>query len=199
MSKNEVYYHYDLIDKSVISRFTLMVGGVGQRSIWVDRTQSWVTYLTVPTDTCDIYKACGSYGSCIIKNTPVCGCLKKFEPKDSDGWGKGDWSNGCVRRTELNCVAGDGFLKYSGVKVPDTRNSWYNVSMSLEECEMLCSKNCSCMAYGNLDVTRGGNGCLLWFGDLVDIKELSPGQDIYIRMASSELGRNLYSKRDHLF
>ncbi|KAG8386240.1 hypothetical protein BUALT_Bualt03G0128300 [Buddleja alternifolia] len=44
------------------------------------------------------------------------------------------------------------------------------------------------MAYASLDISRGENGCLLWFDDLVDIKELSAqGQDIYIRMASSEL------------
>ena len=29
---------------------------------------------------------------------------------------------------------GDGFVKYSGVKLPDTRNSWFNESMNLKEC-----------------------------------------------------------------
>ncbi|KAL8046476.1 hypothetical protein ABFX02_08G179700 [Erythranthe guttata] len=126
---------------------------------------------------------------CNIAHSPVCGCLKKFKPKDSQGWYRGDWSNGCVRSTPLSCPEGDGFLKYSGVKLPDTRLSWYNESMNLDECKLLCSKNCSCMAYTSLDISRGGigNGCLLWFGDLVDIKEVSPGDVIYIRMASSEL------------
>ncbi|KAL0443463.1 UNVERIFIED_CONTAM: G-type lectin S-receptor-like serine/threonine-protein kinase SD1-1 [Sesamum latifolium] len=44
------------------------------------------------------------------------------------------------------------------------------------------------MAYSNLDVRRGGSGCLLWFGDLVDIRLVSgEEQIIYIRMAASEL------------
>ncbi|KAA8523794.1 hypothetical protein F0562_010217 [Nyssa sinensis] len=39
------------------------------------------------------------------------------------------------------------------------------------------------------DVTGGGSGCLLWFDDLIDIRQFPElGQDLYIRMASSELG-----------
>ncbi|KAI3457530.1 hypothetical protein Pfo_014193 [Paulownia fortunei] len=189
LNKNEVYYHYELLNSSVVSRLTLSQSGVAQRWTWIDRTQGWVVYLTTPTDNCDIYKLCGAYGSCNVANSPVCGCLNKFVPKDPDGWNRADWSNGCVRRTPLNCQNGDAFLKYSGIKLPDTKHSWFNESMNLEECKVLCLKNCSCMAYSNLDISRGANGCLLWFDDLVDIKELSAeGQDIYIRMASSELG-----------
>ncbi|EYU33572.1 hypothetical protein MIMGU_mgv1a025016mg [Erythranthe guttata] len=180
ISKNEVYYHYELINNSVISRFTLNENGLCQRSTWVDGKQEWAVYLTVPTDNCDHYENCGPYDSCNVEHSPVCGMEK------------GDWSNGCVRSTSLNCAKGDGFLMYSGVKLPDTRNfSWYNESMNLEEFKLLCSKNCSCMAYTSLDISRGGigSGCLLWFGDLVDIRDRSPGQDIHIRVASSELGR----------
>ncbi|CAL5341849.1 unnamed protein product [Camellia sinensis] len=46
------------------------------------------------------------------------------------------------------------------------------------------------MAYAALNISSGeGSGCLLWFGDLIDIKEdfTENGQDLYIRMASSEL------------
>ncbi|CAL5405728.1 unnamed protein product [Camellia sinensis] len=39
-----------------------------------------------------------------------------------------------------------------------------------------------------LNISSGeGSGCVLWFGDLIDIKEDENGQDLYIRMASSEL------------
>ncbi|KAL3821550.1 hypothetical protein ACJIZ3_007455 [Penstemon smallii] len=193
INKNEVYYHYELLNNSVISRFTLSPSGVAQRITWIDRTQGWVVYLTSPTDNCDNYRLCGVYGSCDIANSPVCGCLNKFLPKDPEGWDRADWSDGCVRRKPLNCSNGDAFLKYSGIKLPDTQHSWYNESMTLKECKEICSRNCSCMAYSNLDISKGGNGCLLWFDDLVDIKELSAeGQDIYVRMASSELeGRGL--------
>ncbi|XP_060189357.1 G-type lectin S-receptor-like serine/threonine-protein kinase At4g27290 isoform X2 [Lycium barbarum] len=99
-----------------------------------------------------------------------------------------DWSSGCVRRTSLDCNQ-DGFLKFTGIKMPDSRNSWYNESMNLEECEKMCLADCNCTAYSNLDVRNGGSGCLLWFGELIDIREFSQNeQDLYVRVAASELG-----------
>ncbi|XWS51979.1 hypothetical protein CRYUN_Cryun11dG0028200 [Craigia yunnanensis] len=96
-------------------------------------------------------------------------------------------SNGCVRKTPLNCST-DGFLKYSEVKLPDSGKSWFNYNINLEECKNLCTKNCSCTAYANLDIRRGGSGCLLWFVDLIDIRMFTEkGQEIFIRMAASEL------------
>lgn len=189
INEKEVYYHYDLINESLVTRVTISEGGLGHRWIWVERTKEWNSYLTIPVDNCDVYNGCGPYGSCNIKNSPSCGCLDKFEPEDAEGRERGDWSNGCFRSKPLDCDKGDAFLKYSGIKLPDTHNSRYNKSMNLEECKQACFENCSCMAYASLDISRGGNGCLLWFGDLVDVRDISPGQDIYIRMASSELGK----------
>ena len=55
---------------------------------------------------------------------------------------------------------------------------------------MKCLNNCSCMAYTNSDIRGNGSGCILWFGDLVDIRQYTEdGQDLYIRMASSEIGK----------
>jgi len=78
--------------------------------------------------------------------------------------------------------------------MPETRKSWFNRSMNLEECKNTCLKNCSCTAYTNLDIRDGGSGCLLWFNDLIDMRTfLQNEQDIFIRMAASELGMNLSS------
>ncbi|XP_028075483.1 G-type lectin S-receptor-like serine/threonine-protein kinase At4g27290 [Camellia sinensis] len=186
-TKEELYYRYELLS-SVVSRYALSHNGVAERWTWIDRTQEWVRYLSAPADNCDNYKQCGPNGNCNVGNSPTCGCLSKFVPQNQTEWGNGDWSNGCVRRTPLDCHNGDGFIKYSGYKVPDTRNSWFDRNMTLGECEMVCLKNCSCMAYANLDIRRGGSGCLLWFDELIDMKELNVNvQDIYIRMASSDL------------
>ncbi|CAL5321787.1 unnamed protein product [Camellia sinensis] len=111
-TNEEGYYGYELIS-SVVSRFALHYTGVMQRFTWIDRTQEWVLYLTAPTDNCDNYKLCGPNGKCNVGNSPVCGCLNKFVPQNQIEWGNGDWSNGCVRRTALDCHNGDGFLKYS--------------------------------------------------------------------------------------
>ncbi|CAL5393131.1 unnamed protein product [Camellia sinensis] len=186
-TKEEVYYHYELLS-SVVSGFVLSHDGVVERWTWIDRTQEWILYLTGPTDNCDKYKLCGPNGNCNVRNLPSCGCLSKFVPRNQTDWGNRDWSNGCVRRTTLDCKSGDGFLKYSQYKMPDTRNSWFDKNMTLRECEMICLENCSCMAYTKLVIRGGGSGCLLWFGELIDMREYSEdGPDIYLRMASSEL------------
>ncbi|MCD7462300.1 hypothetical protein HAX54_048208 [Datura stramonium] len=39
--------------------------------------------------------------SCKSQYSPVCGCLDKFVPNNSDAWKKTDWSGGCVRELEL--------------------------------------------------------------------------------------------------
>lgn len=96
--------------------------------------------------------------------------------------------SGCVRRTSLSCQ-GEGFLMFPGLKLPDTERSWFNRSISLEDCRTLCMNNCSCTAYAALDVSKGASGCLIWFNDLIDIKEfIEVKQDIYVRMAGEEVG-----------
>ncbi|XP_062014520.1 G-type lectin S-receptor-like serine/threonine-protein kinase At4g27290 [Rosa rugosa] len=191
---HEEYYSYKLLNSSVLSRLVLTQDGLLQRYTWIDRTQSWFLYLTAQMDNCDNYALCGAYGACNIENSPVCGCLKGFVPKFPKDWDTMDWSNGCVRKTPLACN-GDKFLKYSGVKFPNTEQSWFNKSMSLKECEMECTRNCSCTAYSNLYISEGGTGCLMWFGDLIDMRNLTEnGQDIYIRMAASEQDPEDYTK-----
>ncbi|KAL0443466.1 UNVERIFIED_CONTAM: G-type lectin S-receptor-like serine/threonine-protein kinase [Sesamum latifolium] len=168
MNKNEVSYLEHSVDRSVVTRFTLSQSGVGQRWTWVDRTRGWVVYLNVPTDNCDSYKICGANGIFHIGNSPACGCLDRFEPKDPEGWIRADWSNGCIRRTNMSCQ-GDAFLRYSG-----SNHQIHDIPGPMR-----------------LDLSKG-SGSLIWFDDLVDIRALSAdGQDIYIRVASSELGLGL--------
>ncbi|KAM0026587.1 putative protein kinase RLK-Pelle-DLSV family [Helianthus debilis subsp. tardiflorus] len=100
-----------------------------------------------------------------------------------------------MRRTSLDCENGtDGFIRYSNVKWPDTHTSWFNKSMNLQECKAICQKNCTCMAYSNTNIIGEGSGCLIWFGNLLDIRVITEGhggQDIFVRMAFSELGNYL--------
>uniref|UniRef100_A0A251UJM0 non-specific serine/threonine protein kinase n=1 Tax=Helianthus annuus TaxID=4232 RepID=A0A251UJM0_HELAN len=64
------------------------------------------------------------------------------------------------------------------------------MSMTLSECATVCLKNCRCMAYANTNITGEGSDCLLWFNDLKVFRVITGGQDIFIRMASSELGES---------
>ena len=115
------------------------------------------------------------------------------EPKVPEEWSVADWSNGCKRNTST--IDGNEFMKYTSMRLPDSRDSWFNISMSLEECRNLCAHNISCTAYANIDVRGGGSGCLQWSSELLDIrgtleKDVS-GQDIYINMSNPSLIRKL--------
>ncbi|KAG2680800.1 hypothetical protein I3760_11G114700 [Carya illinoinensis] len=191
MNKNEVYYKFKLINTSVFSRYIINPSGVGQRFTWMDQTRSWELSFTSQADECQRYAFCGAFAACDTDKSPACACLEGFLPKSPKDWKSVDWSDGCVRRTPLVCNIGNGFRKYTGLKLPDTSSSWFNATLSLDECKGLCLKNCSCTAYSNLDISGKGSGCLLWFGKLIDIVVYSQGgQELYIKMASSELENN---------
>ncbi|XP_035832438.1 G-type lectin S-receptor-like serine/threonine-protein kinase At4g27290 [Helianthus annuus] len=99
-----------------------------------------------------------------------------------------NWRSGCRRTRSLDCAPEEGFLKVSSIKLPDTQNAVFNANLSLQQCEVACKNNCSCTAYTNPNITPGGVGCLLWFGDLIDIRVYQVnGQDLYVRLAASEL------------
>ncbi|KAK9984883.1 hypothetical protein SO802_034408 [Lithocarpus litseifolius] len=191
-NEREVYYEYKIKNNSVFTRYILNPSGIGQHFTWLDRTNRWEPFAIFPADQCANYAFCGAYASCKVGNIPVCACLEGFIPKSPKAWDTVDWSDGCVRKTPLNCSDGpdgNGFRKYTRFKLPDTSSSWFDKTISLKECEELCLKNCSCTAYGNLDIRMGGSGCLLWFGNLVDIREIAKDGDnqIYVRLAASEL------------
>ncbi|KAK2440109.1 G-type lectin S-receptor serine/threonine-protein kinase [Trifolium repens] len=177
----ELSYQYESLNNSIITRMVLDPYGTSQRFILSDRTHIWEPISSRPADQCDDYAICGINSNCNINAFPICECLEGFMPKSSN------WSDGCVRKTHLNCLHGDGFLPYTNMKLPDTSTSWFDKSMTLKECKTMCLKNCSCTAYTNLDV-RDGSGCLLWFDYIVDMRiHPDQGQEIYIRLASSEL------------
>ncbi|KAG6634517.1 G-type lectin S-receptor-like serine/threonine-protein kinase At4g27290 isoform X1 [Carya illinoinensis] len=190
LNENEVYYENSLLNSSVFSRFVLNPSGIAERFTWIDRTHSWQRFLAGQLDQCENYGFCGAYTTCNPNNSPICACFEGFEPKSERNWNSNDWSDGCVRRTPLECNDGDGFLKWTKLKLPDTSSSWYNKTTNLKECGGLCLKNCSCTAYSNLDVRGEGSGCLLWFGSLTDIRVFSEGgQELYLKLAKSELDR----------
>ncbi|KAJ9551632.1 hypothetical protein OSB04_015677 [Centaurea solstitialis] len=189
LDQREMYYHYDIINSSVVARLVMKPSGSLEQLLWMENWQEWMLYSAPQTDNCDRYGLCGPFASCNINNSPACECLRRFEPTSPEKWNVADWSQGCRRSTPLDCGSGDGFRKYSSLKLPDTQESWFNQSMDLQECEMVCKKNCSCTAYTTQNITGTGSGCLLWFGNLIDIRTFTEnGQDLYIRMPALELG-----------
>ncbi|AES68952.1 putative protein kinase RLK-Pelle-DLSV family [Medicago truncatula] len=188
VTDKEFSYQYETLNSSINTRLVLDPYGTSQRLQWSDRTQIWEAIYSLPADQCDAYDLCGNNSNCNGDIFPICECLEGFMPKFQLEWDSSNWSGGCLRKTRLNCLHGDGFLPYTNMKLPDTSSSYYNKSLSLEECKTMCLKNCTCTAYANSDIKDGGSGCILWFNNIVDMrKHQDQGQDIYIRMASSEL------------
>ncbi|CAJ1956880.1 unnamed protein product [Sphenostylis stenocarpa] len=174
-----------------------------QRFVLSDLTNSWQLFYSAPADQCDNFAVCGVNSNCDANRSPTCECLQGFIPRSQENWNAQNWSDGCVRRVNLDYGNSDGFLKYQRMKLPDTSTSWFDKSMNLEECKNFCLKNCSCTAYANLDIRDGGSGCLLWFNNIVDVRKLTTGgQDLFIRVAASEIGvkrtcRNMMNIREH--
>ncbi|KDO74298.1 hypothetical protein CISIN_1g040910mg [Citrus sinensis] len=91
-----------------------------------------------------------------------------------------------------DCKSGSQFIKFDDMQVPDLLEVLLNESVNLKECEAECLKNCTCRAYGNSNLIGGGSGCLMWFGDMIDMKRTLgnlTGQSIYLRAPASQLGK----------
>ncbi|XP_062000559.1 G-type lectin S-receptor-like serine/threonine-protein kinase SD1-29 isoform X1 [Rosa rugosa] len=182
---DKVLAYFDISSEGKLS-FLFSESGKNWRLNW----ESW-------TNPCDNYGACGPFGVCIASDSPICKCLKGFIPKSNEEWSKRNWTGGCVRRTDLSCETHtnesvsssnrkDGFLKLERSKVPDFHQYLTSLALnSFEDCKIKCLSNCSCLAYAYVDIL----GCLVWYKELIDIQQFpSLGEDLYIRLADSELG-----------
>ncbi|XP_031398698.1 G-type lectin S-receptor-like serine/threonine-protein kinase At1g11410 isoform X2 [Punica granatum] len=192
-NQEEVSYFYGLRNTSIFSRLVMDPSGMIQRSTWQARDGRWNEFWTAPEEQCDHYSFCGPNGNCNPDNTDqfTCACLPSFEPKSLADWYLRDGSGGCMRSPGASiCQSGEGFIMVPRVKVPDTSQAHVDMSLSLRECEQKCLRNCSCTAYTSADESRGGFGCLAWYGDLLDIRTFSnSGQDLYVRVDAATLAR----------
>ncbi|XP_020275469.1 receptor-like serine/threonine-protein kinase SD1-8 isoform X1 [Asparagus officinalis] len=127
----------------------------------------------------------------------MCSCLQGFEPKSPVNWAVRYTSDGCVRKTKLDCRNGtDGFVTIPRTLLPDTVNATVNRTMSLDECQAACLRNCSCTGFSSADIRGSGSGCIMWSMDLMDIASSSDGgQDFYLRLAAEDIG--LISSQSH--
>ncbi|CAD5175687.1 unnamed protein product, partial [Musa acuminata subsp. malaccensis] len=190
----DIVYSFYMRQSSVVSRLVISQSGMLQRLVWIEESEMWSVFWFAPNDRCDnMLSPCGPYGVCYPNESPKCKCLQGFHPKNPRSWDLRDGTDGCVRNTALDCRNGtDGFITLSSVKIPHTSTSMVDRSMSLEECEALCRRNCSCKAYAsaNISGSESSSGCIIWTTELIDIKmyDSGSGQDIYVRLAAADLG-----------
>ncbi|PHT81253.1 hypothetical protein T459_14268 [Capsicum annuum] len=175
-----------------LMKFILDWKGNLVQSYWDGNETNWKMIWSAPNNNCEVYGTCGPFGSCNYLESPICSCLKGFEPKHWEEWQKGNWTSGCVRRRALQCEVKnknnsedsskeDGFQKMELMKLPDFAES---SSTAEDQCRSQCLGNCSCIAYAY----DSGIGCMSWSKNLIDIQQFqSWGKDLYIRVAHSEL------------
>ncbi|XP_065877258.1 G-type lectin S-receptor-like serine/threonine-protein kinase At1g11410 [Euphorbia lathyris] len=191
---DEVYVLYGVTNGSIFTRMMVNESGVVQRATWNGR--GWIGFWSAPKELCDNYGECGANSNCdpFDSDNFICKCLPGFEPKSPRDWYLRDGSDGCVRNAGVStCRSGEGFVKMTIVRIPDTAVARADMSMGLKACEEECLKNCSCTAYTSAD--ERGIGCLSWYGDLIDTRQYSSvGQDLYIRVDAAELAKYRKSK-----
>ncbi|XP_057428739.1 receptor-like serine/threonine-protein kinase SD1-8 isoform X1 [Lotus japonicus] len=197
VDQHGVYYSFHIGNGSIFSRITITSDGVLQRLSWEPSTQTWNSFWVVPKDPCDVYRTCGPYGICDANAAPVCKCVRGFRPKNQQAWNFRNGTDGCVRNTNLDCRS-DKFLHMQNLKLPETSCVFVNMSMDLVECEDFCRRNCSCTAYANIEVNNNGTGCVMWIDELLDMRQNSAGgQDLYIRIAASDVDDSGYVVSSH--
>ncbi|TVU27330.1 hypothetical protein EJB05_29933, partial [Eragrostis curvula] len=185
---DEASYMFRNRDGSPMSRVLLNESGVMQRMVWDRASGTWSNFWSGPRDQCDDYGRCGAFGVCNVVDATVCGCIRGFAPRSPAEWYMRNTSGGCARRTALQCGGdGDGFYVLRGVKLPETHGCAVDAGATLQECARRCLANCSCTAYSAADIRGGGSGCIQWFGELMDTRFVDAGQDLYVRVAKSEL------------
>ena len=190
-NKEETYYQYSVTQPSILPRLVVEPSGQLKRFQWDFKSGNWQELWSAPTDSkCDKYASCGPNAFC-NGEASLCKCFGGFTEKNPDEWIIRKWSGGCSRRTKLSCGDGDGFLKAADVKLPDTVNSTANMDLSIGECREGCLNDCSCVAYSSANISSG-SGCILWFGDLIDVRTFAgSGQDLFIRISKNDTGQSL--------
>nr|KYP41484.1 Putative serine/threonine-protein kinase receptor [Cajanus cajan] len=191
MNQQGVFYEIQSLNSSTLLRSRLSPDGYQVRLIWSYQNKKWDMQFPGSFDVCETYDLCGPNNICLVGPTKHCECLRGFKSNFTD--------SACARTTPLGCDKGDTFQKYERMKLPDTSSSWYDETVSLQECEKLCLSNCSCTAYAQLNISGTGSGCLLWFFNIVDMRALSKGgQDFYLRVtsvAASELQDHRFKRK----
>ncbi|KAL8460306.1 hypothetical protein ACS0TY_032014 [Phlomoides rotata] len=191
-NEHNVNFYFTAPQGNPLMKICLNSSGSIVQTLWDDQNSRWIDAWWAPENECDVYGKCGPFGSCNIQGTPICSCMRGFEPVDNDEWGRGNWSGGCRRKKQLQCDSGggrDAFFRLQFMKVPDFAEQ---IGTRQEgECRSRCLGNCSCIAYAH----DRSIGCMLWSDSLIDAQDFNTvGVDLYIRLSDSEFDKHEHRK-----
>nr|AAL17680.1 S-locus glycoprotein [Raphanus sativus] len=188
-NSEEVAYTFRMTNSSFYSRLTISSEGYLERLTWAPSSAVWNVFWSSPNHQCDTYRICGPYSYCYVNTSPSCNCIQGFNPENVQQWALRISISGCKRRTRLSCSGdGDGFTRMKNMKLPETTMAIVDRSIGVKECKKRCLSNCNCTAFANADIRNGGTGCVIWTGQLDDMRNyVADGQDLYVRLAAADL------------
>ncbi|CAM0884022.1 unnamed protein product [Alopecurus aequalis] len=194
---NESYFTYNIKGDTLITRFVVDATGHIQILTWIESSNKWILIMSIPKVQCDVYSLCGSFSVCTENALASCSCIHGFSEQYKGQWSQGDHTQGCKRNVALqgrsNGSRSDKFYTMVNVKLPS--NAQTNVTAgSSQNCELGCLSSHDCTAYSF------NGSCLLWYGDLLNLQDLSSvvgsrGGSIQIRLAASEFSDRKYIKK----
>lgn len=185
-TEEEVSYTVNVVNNVTLSRLVVDPSGNGERYVLSDPGQ-WTIFWHIAEIGCDSFGVCGPNGICYTQALPMCGCLPGFKPRSPELWSRGHHSEGCIRTTGLDCINNgtDRFVTVQRTLMPDTVHAVLHRTMHLDDCMAECLRNCSCTGYASADIY--GNGCIIWFMDLMDVFMFPKGgQEFYLRLAAAD-------------
>ncbi|KAK1307613.1 G-type lectin S-receptor-like serine/threonine-protein kinase SD2-2 [Acorus calamus] len=135
------------------TRFSVDPSGQIRQYTWSAQTANWNMFWSRPDDPCRVYGLCGHFGLCSAAATAggvdvrrPCECPHEFVPADLPGWGSGDFSSGCVRRSGGGgACAGDTFEEVGAFAFEGGRGAVAVPVANRGSCEESCRRNCSCL------------------------------------------------------
>ncbi|KAM0900875.1 hypothetical protein ACQ4PT_020345 [Festuca glaucescens] len=193
----ESYMAFTLSPGAPRTRYVMAHSGIFELQSWT--SDRWDTLGRWPPHECSRYGHCGAFGYCDnTAEAPSCHCLAGFDPASPEEWRRGSFAQGCRRKEELRCGAGeDTFLPVPLMKAPDRFMVVENKGAA--QCAAECAGNCSCVAYAHTNLSSSSRGdatrCLVWTGDLIDTERIGTvgsAETLYLRLrvaASATAGR----------
>ncbi|KAK1588464.1 hypothetical protein Q3G72_023564 [Acer saccharum] len=189
-NENESYFMYSVKDPNFIAGLIMGASGQIMQMYGLKASKNLFQFFFIPRQACEVYAYCGAFSICSEQTQPLCACLAGFKQNSEQDWNLQDYSGGCVRKTQLQCVnnsltdgRSDGFLANANMLLPNYPQSV--PVRSIEECEKTCLNDCSCTAYA-----YDKDECSIWVGNLLNLQKLAKGdpngKTVYIKLADSE-------------
>lgn len=173
------------------TRLVMSEWGQIEHLLYSPETGSSSAIWAEPRDRCSVYDPCGAFGACHSTNNLPCKCLPGFGPASPDSWRAGDYSVGCVRKTNNECHRTEEFLDLRMMKVGNPDSEFKAGSET--ECRVECLNNCHCQAYlyddADVAMDRGGvPACWIWSEELNNLQEeYEGGRSLHVRVALTDI------------